>query len=1392
MKPIKIFLIFLVLFISISAVSAEGNFTSLQEKIDASSNSIEITQDYSYDNTTDHKLNDGILINKTNYMINGNGYTIDGSSQARIFNIYGNNITISNLNFINANAAGEHGGAVYSSGSITLNNVTFKDNYADYGGAIYPSDECIINNAIFTDNTAEMDGGAIITWSTLIINNATFTNNSATASGGAIYSIGQITVTSSLFNDNQAEFGGAINTWTTSIITNTTLKNNQAESGGAIYAAGKTTIIDSILTNNTAQNGGALSARDETAIDNTIFTSNTAQDKGGAIFTNGNSNMANSIFKNNLANSGGAVYFNVFTNENSQLINNVFENNTANNGGAVYFNTEFNNNLIASTFIENKATRAGGAIYIKGQARNNTFTSEFFNNTAKEASGGINFFNTTDNININCNFTGNKATDGGAIYSKGGITINNASFNDNFATYEGGALYFENNFILINNVIFKNNYVILGDAIRCLNCTAKINNSIFKNENESVYGLIHMKDTALSIENSTFENSISTYNTGLYLENCSGKIKNSNFINLTAKMTGGAIGIKVINDEITIENSKFINVTSKNNGGAIYADVAGLESKIVKDSMNIINTSFIDCSSKFGGAILQLNGKLNIEKSEFINNSASISGGAIYASTIDFNLENSEFIDNCAFKNGGAIYIDLTNSTFDNTTFIGNTVKNSSILNPSTTYAYDTSLYIKNSLFNNSKYSLSSFFTVEYLDENNTLNDDEFSWNNTIYQMVLVDEGADIKLINNSINVNNIPSKFDLRDWGWVTPVKNQNEKGYCWAMSTIASLESAILKATGTEYDFSENNLGNNGIMYSIYGDIGNAEGGVMTTASGLILSWLNPISEENDSYDEFGKVSDIDTQNKIHIQDVLFIPVEKTSEHVLSNETNTLIKRALLEYASVIMEFAVDSESYNATSNSIYHSDVYEVNHIISIIGWDDAYSKDKFQTAPPDDGAWIIKNSWSDEWGDNGYAYISYYDTSLFGPDQDGQYTIPYTLAFIIGNSKNYKYNYQTDIMGVNLFNGNYTYYSNEYTAVANNLLSAVGTYFNDTGVDYEFKVYVNDELKLMQNGTSEFAGFKTIELNEYIPVKENDVFKVVFKNNVLPQQSHSRQHYAENVSFASADGANWIDYTSLNMTVCLKVYAFDLTIYTDDLVKIYKNDSKFIANVAKSGVNVTFEINGVNYTRISDENGTAAIAINLNPGNYTIKTTFNGTTVENTITVLPTLIADNLVKYFRNASQFYISLIDGAGKFVPNAIITMNIHGVFYNRTTNENGTAQLNINLEPGEYILTATDPLTGLMMSYNITVLPILTASDMNMTYLDGSTFNVNLVDGQGKPLSGASIEMNINGVFYYRSTNSSGIANLNIRLMPGEYIITCAYQGAVISNKITIVAKED
>ena len=75
----------------------------------------------------------------------------------------------------------------------------------------------------------------------------------------------------------------------------------------------------------------------------------------------------------------------------------------------------------------------------------------------------------------------------------------------------------------------------------------------------------------------------------------------------------------------------------------------------------------------------------------------------------------------------------------------------------------------------------------------------------------------------------------------------------------------------------------------------------------------------------------------------------------------------------------------------------------------------------------------------------------------------------------------------------------------------------------------------------------------------------------------------------------------------------------------------------------------------------------------------------------------------------------------------------------------------------------------------------------MNMTYLDGSQFKATVLDSQGNPLANAKVTFNINGVFYTRTTNSQGIAALNIRLIPGEYIITSEYEDFQISNTICI-----
>ena len=110
----------------------------------------------------------------------------------------------------------------------------------------------------------------------------------------------------------------------------------------------------------------------------------------------------------------------------------------------------------------------------------------------------------------------------------------------------------------------------------------------------------------------------------------------------------------------------------------------------------------------------------------------------------------------------------------------------------------------------------------------------------------------------------------------------------------------------------------------------------------------------------------------------------------------------------------------------------------------------------------------------------------------------------------------------------------------SALEDDLIAAVGTYFDSEGVDYEFDIYVNGVLKHTQNGVSPFAGYHTIKLTQYIPISANDTFKVVFKNSSLPFEYNSRHHHKENVSFGSVDGVNWEDLAKDNVTAILKVY------------------------------------------------------------------------------------------------------------------------------------------------------------------------------------------------------------------------------------------------------------
>ena len=256
-----------------------------------------------------------------------------------------------------------------------------------------------------------------------------------------------------------------------------------------------------------------------------------------------------------------------------------------------------------------------------------------------------------------------------------------------------------------------------------------------------------------------------------------------------------------------------------------------------------------------------------------------------------------------------------------------------------------------------------------------------------------------------------------------------------------------------------------------------------------------------------------------------------------------------------------------------------------------------------------------------------------------------------------------------------------------------------------------------------------------------------------------------------------------------------------IYGEDLSMYYKNGSRYEVSIYQDGkiINsqnkdskVIFNVNGVNYTK-ELVNGKASIGINLNPGNYTITTFYHYTdglaTKTNNIEVLSTIQANDVVKFFRNGTQYYAKFLDGCGSPLVNASVIFNINGVFYKKQTDDNGMAKLNINLRPGVYILTAMH-LDALMYGSNITVLSTILANDVVKFFRNGTQYYAKFLDGCGSPLVNASVTFNINGVLYKKQTDYEGVARLNINLFPGKYILTAMHpDGLMYGYNITVLS---
>jgi predicted outer membrane repeat protein len=375
----------------------------------------------------------------------GGNITLDAGGTTRIFKLRAlTTLALRDITLDNANAGNQDGGAIESSGTLVLSNVTIQNSKTNTG---------FCGGAIATDTTG-----------TTIISDSTFQQDTA-GSGGVICTSGSLQITNSHFLFNTAAntstgFGGAIYLFpaATMDFRGGELNGNSAVRGGAIYLAGNAQVNIhspsqpvSFAANVATDSGGAIDVDPSDTsgylkIDNANFTGNSAPQNtvglgyGGAVSYRGTSPMTitKSYFSKNQGRFGGAVFVgNGLNGVNAYIIQTIFDQNqSASLGGGLYTNGD-NTHLEISDAIFTSNQSAGGGGLARFNAHLSLLDSSFTNNTATQFGGGI-LVDAGPTADVggyveirDSTIAANTAPQGGGLYNAAEVDLGNITLVDN-------------------------------------------------------------------------------------------------------------------------------------------------------------------------------------------------------------------------------------------------------------------------------------------------------------------------------------------------------------------------------------------------------------------------------------------------------------------------------------------------------------------------------------------------------------------------------------------------------------------------------------------------------------------------------------------------------------------------------------------------------------------------------------------------------------------------------------------------------------------------------------------------------------------------------------------------------------------------------------------------
>ncbi len=393
-----------------------------------------------------------------------------------------------------------------------------------------------------------------------------------------------------------------------------------------------------------------------------------------------------------------------------------------------------------------------------------------------------------------------------------------------------------------------------------------------------------------------------------------------------------------------------------------------------------------------------------------------------------------------------------------------------------------------------------------------------------------------------------LPSQWDNRRIGRTASIKNQGDLGTCWAFAALGALE--ILELPQNLENFSVDHLAlNHGFTATM------EEGGNFNMALSYLAGWKGPVWEADDPYAD--GVTNPEAAVRAHLQEAQLLENDRYAikEAVLQNGS---VQSSL--YADEAILYADQSTMYYAADTCAYYYDgPVQYNHDVLIIGWDDTYSRDNFAITPPGDGAFICQNSWGETFGEQGFFYVSYYDTTI------GQNTITYSR---LDNPENYDHLYQHDLLG---WTGQVGYEqesawgANLFTATGQEEISAVSFYTTDALTSYEIYIDLEPQVsegqidfssrQLVARGSQKNAGYYTVDLSKPLALESGQSFAVLIYVNTPGASMPLAAEYqgsagAENAqvnageSYISENGTRWQDCGGdLLCNICLKALTND---------------------------------------------------------------------------------------------------------------------------------------------------------------------------------------------------------------------------------------------------------